>query len=336
MASDGTETPNVIFGELGKQMKIHVMFSNGSSVFPNKMFWDKTIMINQWIDRRRIDNNINPNELSKTNEYITYMTERKPLIGFMPHKPLSKNALKKTKKFLITSILLEEGTSRHLNPMKAIKDGMIPLIRRPILTGYYSEPDLSQPYLFFPFHVPFDAQITLRSYGFRKQDEAVKLISKALPENYLLYAKPHPHSIGNYPFSWLKTLAQLKNVRIIDPVYSAHSLIEHSKAIVTINSDVGWEAILYGKPVVTLGRPFYSGLGYTIDVSNLEDLPNNIQTALRRDPIPRSKIVKLVYAAYNSTVDGSYYKKGWEFNCDDDNINNIVNGIFSSYERYYQ
>jgi capsule polysaccharide export protein KpsC/LpsZ len=113
-------------------------------------------------------------------------------------------------------------------------------------------------------------------------------------------------------------------------------LIENCKAIVTINSDVGWEALLYGKPVVTLAEPFYSRLGYTIDVDDIAELSVKIKAALDKKPITRQDIYKLVNAAFNSAVDGNYYKKGFDFNTDPENVTNIVNGIIASYNRYFK
>jgi capsule polysaccharide export protein KpsC/LpsZ len=49
-------------------------------------------------------------------------------------------------------------------------------------------------------------------------------------------------------------------------------LIPHAKAIVAINSSVGYEAILYKKPVIAMGRSFYRGQDVTIDVGSLYEL----------------------------------------------------------------
>ena len=39
-----------------------------------------------------------------------------------------------------------------------------------------------------------------------------------------------------------------------------------------ISSTVGLEALLYGKPVLTLGQPFYSGYGVTVDVDSFREI----------------------------------------------------------------
>ena len=55
----------------------------------------------------------------------------------------------------------------------------------------------------------------------------------------------------------------MPNVRLVAPHTSSHELIRRAEAIAVISSTVGLEALLYGKPVLTLGQPFYSGYGVT-------------------------------------------------------------------------
>lgn len=335
ISSEAIELVNMTFIELGKHLDIPSMFSSGSSVFPKKMIWDKTIMINTWVNRELLKKKVGEDELSKMTEYVEHVTRTKPMVGFKPIRPFSKMALEKTMEYFIDTLVREDQHSKYFDPYESVKTGVIPLIRRPVSKGYYLEPGDSDKFLFFPFHVPFDSQVTFRAVEFKQQDQVAIKISRSLPENYFLYVKPHPHSVGHYPLKWFKDLAKVKNIKMIDPELSSHELIEKCAAVVTINSDVGWEALLHGKPVVVLASPFYSGLGYTFDVHDLDKLPEIINKALKQKPIPRSEIHKLVYAVFNSTVNGSFYREGWKFDSDESNVENIVNGIISSYERYY-
>ena len=67
--------------------------------------------------------------------------------------------------------------------------------------------------------------------------------------------------------------AQVPNIRIVPPLTSSHELIAQAEAIAVISSTVGLEALLYEKPVLTLGAPFYSGYGVTLDVSTTAEIP---------------------------------------------------------------
>ncbi len=56
-----------------------------------------------------------------------------------------------------------------------------------------------------------------------------------------------------------------KNILVIGDVGQINKLIEVSSAVCVVTSQVGFEALIYGKDVHVFGRPFYSGLGLTID-----------------------------------------------------------------------
>ena len=53
-----------------------------------------------------------------------------------------------------------------------------------------------------------------------------------------------------------------------------------------ICSTVGLEALLYEKPVLTLGQPFYSGYGVTLDVDSFREIRAKVPELLRFRPDP--------------------------------------------------
>ena len=55
-----------------------------------------------------------------------------------------------------------------------------------------------------------------------------------------------------------------------------------------ISSTVGLEALLHGKPVLTLGQPFYSGYGVTVDVDSFRELQAKVGELLRLPARPRA------------------------------------------------
>ena len=65
----------------------------------------------------------------------------------------------------------------------------IKLYRRKILNLYYSEPKPGEKYIYFPFHVPLDVQLTVRCPEFFAQESVVEQIAKAVPPDYMLYIK---------------------------------------------------------------------------------------------------------------------------------------------------
>jgi capsule polysaccharide export protein KpsC/LpsZ len=85
-------------------------------------------------------------------------------------------------------------------------------------------------------------------------------------------------SIGRNPIAMLRRLSRIPNVRLVDPHTSSLRLLSRAEGVVTISSTVGLEALLFERPVLTLGRPFYSGYGVTLDL----DSPSRVDAAVPR------------------------------------------------------
>jgi capsular polysaccharide export protein len=64
------------------------------------------------------------------------------------------------------------------------------------------------------------------------------------------------------------TVSQLADPRVLVDASGAHpaALLEHASAVYVVTSQLGFEALLWGKPVHCFGQPFYAGWGLTHDV----------------------------------------------------------------------
>jgi hypothetical protein len=103
-------------------------------------------------------------------------------------------------------------------------------------------------------------------------------------------------AIGRTPLSLLARLRAIENVRVVPPHTSSHQLIEASEGVVVISSTVGLEALLYEKPVLTLGRPFYAGAGVTLDVESFREIRAAVPELLRFRP-DGERIFRFLHAA---------------------------------------
>jgi len=79
--------------------------------------------------------------------------------------------------------------------------------------------------------------------------------------------KMHPEAasgrkLGHFDIAALAGRSRL--CIIAEPVHPA-TLIEHAQAVYTVTSQVGFEALLWNKPVHVYGMPFYAGWGLTHD-----------------------------------------------------------------------
>ena len=111
-------------------------------------------------------------------------------------------------------------------------------------------------------------------------------------------------SVGRNSIRLLRRLRERRNVRLVQPHTSSHELIQRSQAVAVISSTVGLEALLYEKPVLTLGQPYYSGYGVTLDVDSFAQIREQVPALLRFRPDPEL-IRRLLHAAMRECLPGA-------------------------------
>ncbi|MEW6600145.1 MAG: hypothetical protein AB1499_04170 [Nitrospirota bacterium] len=192
--------------------------------------------------------------------------------------------------------------------MRYINMHVIKAIRRKLLSKHYTHPAQGEKYVYYPFHVPLDVQLTARCPEFFDQESLVGRIAESLPEGYRLYIKEHPAAIGGHSLPKLKdVLARHANIKLIHPLHNSYDIIKHAACIVTVNSKVGVEAIMQGRPVVVLGRTFYRGKGVTIDVDDMNDLSKAVADAVNLAPdIEKSRL--FLNRAFKWSCKGELYE----------------------------
>ena len=146
-------------------------------------------------------------------------------------------------------------------------------------------PALPERFAFFPLQVRSDSQLTVHSplYG-NKLDAAIADLDQALREidpELKLVVKLHP--------------ADLKKTDY-DPVARAfpriiwvgggdvRTILKRAACVITVNSTVGIEGMIFGKPVVTLGNNFYVRERLVHPVRDRSELTTQLERALHEPP----------------------------------------------------
>ena len=137
----------------------------------------------------------------------------------------------------------------------------------------YAVVELPDDYIFFPFQIPSDQQIRVHSRWIKTMDDFMDIIIEFAvrypDKNFVI--KEHPSFkqsiIGKKPLR--------KNILFANG-NSTEELIKNARLVVTLNSTVGIEALLFGKPVITLADACYNIDGLVRNASNSEQLNNLI------------------------------------------------------------
>lgn len=167
---------------------------------------------------------------------------------------------------------------------------LIDVWRSELLSKYNAERDITEnlraPYILVCDQTYGDASI---SYGLASTQSFMLMLNAALTDypNHEIIIKTHPDVAtrgkkGNFD---LDTLSNNKRIKIISYPVHPSKIIAHADAVYTVTSQIGFEALIWGKRVHCFGMPFYAGWGLTED---------KLPTPDGRKPVT---LEQLVYAA---------------------------------------
>jgi Capsule polysaccharide biosynthesis protein len=242
-------------------------------------------------------------ERSEVERFIADFTARGPPI----RRYRAARATLKTGRDFVRHVLVratQERDNEYLVPGRYVANYVRENLRAAVLRRYYEPVPTERPFVYFPLHVTDDYKITRIIPHCRDQVSLVEQVADALPVGYDLVLKEHPMSIGRNSLRLLLRLRKRRNVRLVEPHTNTHELIRRAVAVAVISSTVGLEALLYDKPVLTLGAPFYSGYGVTLDLDSFAEIREGVPMLLRFRPDPE-QIQRFLFAAMNRCYPGS-------------------------------
>lgn len=157
-------------------------------------------------------------------------------------------------------------------------------------------PDLNKKFIYFSLHVEPEAVILAR-VGLDNQLLLIKMLSEAIPKDWIIYVKEHPHQLkinnpeGSYfinnidyykSITFYKELTKIKNVKLINLKVHPKELTAHSQAVASIGGSVSTEAWLLKKPAINFcpKQAFAAKLSNSLGVESYQDLQEAINTLL--------------------------------------------------------
>jgi hypothetical protein len=242
-------------------------------------------------------------ERSEVERFIAGFIERATPIRAYREPRITPAKLGELARHLAVRALYDRDND-YLRPGYFVTNYVRKQLRRSVADRLYKPlEEASRPFVYFPLHVTDDYKIQRVVPHCVHQDAIVEQVAAALPQGYDLVLKEHPLSIGWNPVGMLRRLAAMDNVRLVHPYTSSHELIRRSHAVAVIGSTVGLEALLYAKPVMTIGQPFYSGYGITLDVDSFRELREAVPALLAFRP-DSDRILAFLHAAMQRCLPG--------------------------------
>ena len=151
------------------------------------------------------------------------------------------------------------------------------------------------PLVFIPGQLQMDANVLVNLGPFADYNSFIEKIVASLPQHIRVIFKKHPFDRSKEPvFPSGHNVFHATTLSIFDA-------FAVSDVVLTLSSNVGFEAILTGLPVIVLGKPIYSGRGLTVDLSEADDLQFLFQTN-NLPHAPREKILMFLDKLFASCL----------------------------------
>ena len=218
------------------------------------------------------------------------------------------------------------------------KRSLMRKLRSSTVIKYYSKPSKDDAFLLYPLHYHPESSTSILAGTYLNELEVIRNIAFNLPQGFTLYVKDHMSAFAYPKVQFYKTLSSLPNVKILHPNSPTKKLIKESKAIITLTSTVGYEALLLGKKVFLFGSVFYKQHKNVTPIEDPSKLFETMRNELSKPNTVTDKYNKNFVAAYYiNTIEGELnlmLNKDKAKNLVDNLYNDIRNELISAIDEY--
>jgi hypothetical protein len=245
---------------------------------------------------------LDPREREEIEDFIARFKSRDKPIRTHRKSRVTGATLRDFGRHVATKATVERD-NEYLDPARFVRNWAREKAHGLANARLYEPVPTDRKFVYFPLHVTDDYKIKRVIPHCVDQAMLIRQVADTLPHGYEVVLKEHPLSLGRNPHGMLRKLTRIPNVRLVDPYTSSHDLIRRSEAVIVISSTVGLEALMYDKPVLTMGEPFYSGYGVTLDLSNFKHIRERVPQVLEFQP-DHEQILRFLHAAMRACYPG--------------------------------
>lgn len=135
---------------------------------------------------------------------------------------------------------------------------------------YFRISEIDEPFIFFPLQTHTDSNIVINSMLF-PYEKYVELVQKYFLEiqkriKCNLIIKEHPFDVLRKKYFRKES----SSIKWLDPAVSTDKVLNHElcKGTILVNSTAGLESLIFGKPVLTMGKAIYSRPELSLNLDN--------------------------------------------------------------------
>lgn len=126
--------------------------------------------------------------------------------------------------------------------------------------GLFESPVRGEDYILYPIHFQPEASTLVQAPMYLDQLALIQDIAKCLPVGFRLYVKEHAINRGRRPLAFYEAIRAIPAARLLGPDEDTWSLVQDARAIAVITGTMGWEGLMFEKPVITFGDVYFNVL----------------------------------------------------------------------------
>lgn len=297
---------DLVYTAVAAERGIPFLFSGGATAIPDHHWWG-SYDFQDWLRPEYLEREPSCEERRAAEDYIAHVQRERPVLFRWFYRRRPSERLKNVLVYTLAYLESRRYNPSLYSPWRYVWFNLTFYLHAPRKRPYYQALPDGERFFFLPLHQMEDYGLTYAAQAFGQQHEVAAKVARAMPAGMMLYVKEHPNPMWPIPVPWVREIAALPNVRVLPPGLNAHDIIVRAAGIVTVNSDVGWEALLHGKPVVTLDSSFYSDRGVTLDVRSPAGLGAALERMARGEAAPdRQRVLRLVVMVLKSVHPGIF------------------------------
>lgn len=171
-----------------------------------------------------------------------------------------------------------------------------------LIHNRYDQAVDGESFLLYPMHFHPESSTSILAGTYLDEYEVIRNIAFNLPQGMKLYVKDHISAWGYPSLAFYNKVRKLPNVRLLHPNAPTKLLIKQSRAVITLTSTVGYEAVLLGKKVFMFGKVFYGFHKDVVPVVNPAALFDLLKQELAKEVVyDKQYNVDFVCAYYAAT-----------------------------------
>jgi Capsule polysaccharide biosynthesis protein len=234
---------------------------------------------------------LSPNERELAESYVAKFRDR-------PARPTGMATRAKRPKIELADARRLAGAAAHyfgdrgdptaVSPWQAVSQRLVRMSRVAAadLQDVFEKPVAGERYVLYPIHFQPEASTLVQAPMYLDQVQLLQDVAASLPIGVRLYVKEHVSNRGRRPLEFYQALRAIPSVRLLGPDEDTWALIRGASAIAVITGTMGWEGLMFERPVVTFGEVFF----------------NHHPSVLRADKVPKDGWFELFTRATNGHV----------------------------------